>query len=181
MASCVSPFNCRKQFTLFHEPIIKSNSNRHLLNEGIFISIDGKDAFYIYNNGLSKSISSSKYLNHEFWKNPEIGIANLLTDDEYFKNEIWGHFQIIEDTIMIQSFGLANDQVCRRSVYEEKGIFLNDSTIKMFSSYSYWFEREFLKEPIIYHLYKTNQKPDSTLAWFNKKRWYKKNLHESRK
>jgi hypothetical protein len=44
-----------------------------------------------------------------------------------------------------------------------------------------WFEREFVTEPNTFRLYETEHKPDSTLAWFSKKRWYKKNLHESRR
>ena len=181
MGSCVSPINCRKQFTVFKEPVYTTNSSRPLNIHGIFVSINDEGAFYLYNNGLSKTISSSVSLNQSFWLNPEIEIVKLLNDDNYFKKEVWGHYQIINDTIVIQTFGLANDQICRRSVYETKGIILNDTTIKVFSDYSYWFNNQFIKEPNIYRFYKTELKPDSTLAWFNKKWWYKRNLHESRK
>jgi len=120
-------------------------------------------------------------MNQAFWLYPETAIDTILANDDYFKREIWGHYQIIYDTIIIQSFGLANDQLCRRSVYETRGIILNDSTIKVFSDYSYWHNYELIKEPNIFRLYKTKHKPDSSIAWFNKKRWYKKNLHESRR
>ncbi len=56
--------------------------------------------------------------------------------------------------MIIQSFGLSNDQLCRRAVYETKGVILNDSTIEVFSQYSYWFDHELIKEPIIYRLFK---------------------------
>ncbi len=177
--SCVSPINCRKYFNNYREPMVRFDSFD--IYSGIFVSLKGKDALCFYNNGYSKTISSFPSNIISFWLNPEVEITNLLENDQYFRKELWGHFRIYNDTIIIQSFGLSNDQLCRRAVYETRGIILNDSTIKVFSDYSYWFEHELIKEPIIYRLVKTNQKPDSTLAWFNKKRWYKKNLHESRR
>jgi len=181
LASCVSPINCRKQFTIYKNPNNNIISECGFLKDGVFVSLNGKNAFYLYNDGLVKSILRTERANQLFWVCPEKEIYKILPDDEYFKKEIWGHYQIINDTILIQTFGLSNDQLCRRSVYETKGVVLNDSTIEVFSYYSYWFESEFIKEPNIYRFYKTEQKPDSTLAWFNKKRWYKKNLHESRR
>jgi hypothetical protein len=181
LASCVSPINCRKQFTVYKEPIIKSSRNIHSFNNGIFVSINGEDVLYLFDNGLSKTISSSISTNQEFWLYPEKAIDNIIADDDYFKKEIWGHYQIIYDTIIIQTFGLANDQLCRRSVYETRGIILNDSTIKVFSDFSHWFNYEIIKEPNIFRHFTTDYKPDRSLAWFNKKRWYKKNLHESRR
>ncbi|MBU1009267.1 MAG: hypothetical protein KKD74_03930 [Bacteroidetes bacterium] len=179
LASCVSPINCRKCFKIYREPVVRCDSFD--LYAGIFVSLNGKDALCFYNNGCSKTISSFPSNIISFWLNPEVEITNLLENDQYFRKELWGHFRIFNDTIVIQSFGLSNDQLCRRAVYETKGVILNDSTIKVFSDYSYWFDSELIKEPKIYRLYKTDHKPDSTLAWFNKKRWYKKNLHESRR
>jgi len=180
-SSCVSPINCRKPFNLYKKPIIKSIVNNQAIYNGIFVSLNGEGALYLYENGLSKTISSSVYRNQMFWLNPKVEVVKLLEDDDYFKKEVWGHYQIFKDTIIIQTFGLANNQLCRRSIYETEGVILNDSTIKVFSDYSYWFDTEFIEEPNIYRLYKTEHKPDSTLAWFNKKRWYKKHLHESRR
>jgi len=179
--SCVSPINCRKQFTIFMYPISVSSDEYKIHIDEIFVSVNGSDAICFFDNGLSKTISSFASNINSFWLNPKVEASCLLEKDQYFRKELWGHFRITKDTLIIQSFGLSNDQLCRRSVYETKGIIMNDSTIKVFSDYSYWFDSELIKEPNIYRLYKTDQKPDSTLAWFNKKRWYKKNLHESRK
>ena len=172
LASCVSPINCRKQFTIYKNPNNNVISEFSFLKDGVFVSLNGKNAFYLYNNDLVKSILRTERANQLFWVCPVKEIYKILPDDEYFKREIWGHYQIINDTILIQTFGLSNDQLCRRSVYETKGVLLNDSTIEVFSYYSYWFESEFINEPNIYRFYKTDLKPDSTLAWFNKKRWY---------
>lgn len=181
LASCVSPINCRKQFTVFMDPISVSSDKYKIRLDGIFVSVNGSDALCFYDNGLSKTISSFSFNIDSFWTNPNVDVSSLLKKDQYFRKELWGHFRISKDTLIIQSFGLSNDQLCRRAVYETKGVILDDSTIKVFSDYSYWFDSELIKEPNIYRLYKTDQKPDSTLAWFNKKRWYKKNLHKSRR
>ncbi len=143
--------------------------------------MNGGGALCFFDNGLAKYISSSVSANNSFWINPEVEIKNLLENDQYFKKELWGHFQIIDDTIIIQNFGISNDQLCRRSVYEKKGVIVNDSTIIILSNYSFWFDNDLIKEPDTYRLFKTDQKPDSTLAWFRKKRWYHKNIDESRR
>jgi len=179
--SCVSPINCRKQFTIFMDPISVSSDEYKIHIDGIFVSVNQRGTFALYKDGKAKFIDSNFPIGDEFWEYPERKISFIEKQISLIGKEGAGHYRILNDTIIIQSFGLSNDQLCRRSVYETKGIIMNDSTIKVFSDYSYWFDSELIKEPNIYRLYKTDQKPDSTLAWFNKKRWYKKNLHESRK
>ena len=70
--------------------------------------------------------------------------------------------------------------MCRRWVFERKGKLLNDTTVEVYSDYSYWGGDSLLHTPCVLNYYHTNIKPDSTNAWFEKKRWYKKGLHESR-
>jgi hypothetical protein len=178
--ACVGIYPCRKQFTLYKEAFYHTDAKLPIKTNGVYISISHEGSFYLYNNGYAKILFSNLPESKTFWKNPSIEINELQSQEKYFRKEVWGNYSINNDTIAIQTFGL-NDQLCKRSVYETKGVILNDSTIKVFSDYSYWFDTELIKEPNIYRLYKTDQKPDSTMAWFNKKRWYKKNLHESRR
>ncbi|MDD3744445.1 MAG: hypothetical protein PHX54_12535 [Lentimicrobiaceae bacterium] len=149
--------------------------------DGIFVSVNQRGAFALYKDGKAKFVDSYLPIGNEFWLYPEKMISIIENQINIIGKEGAGHYKQVSDTIIIQTFGISNDQLCRRSVYETKGVILNDSTIVVFSDYSYWFDSELIKQPNIYRLYKTNLKPDSTLAWFNKKRWYKNNLHESRK
>ena len=178
--ACVGIYPCRKQFSLYKEPFNPSNTKFPIKTNGVYISVNHEGSFYLYNNGYAKILFSNLPEGKSFWKNPSIEIIELQSQEKYFRKEVWGNYIINNDTIIIQTFGL-NDQLCKRSVYQRKGVILNDSTIKLYSSYSYWFEREFVTEPNTFRLYETEHKPDSTLAWFSKKRWYKKNLHESRR
>jgi len=150
--SCVSPINCHKQFNIYREPFSSFDSID--IYSGIFVSLNWRDALCFFDNGLSKTISSFASNINSFWLNPKVEVTSLLENDQYFRKELWGHFRIIRDTMIIQSFGLSNDQLCRRAVYETKGVILNDSTIEVFSQYSYWFDHELIKEPIIYRLFK---------------------------
>lgn len=181
LASCVSPINCRKQFTVFMDSISVSSHKYQIRVDGIFVSVNQRGAFALYKDGKVKFVDSYLPIGNEFWLNPDKMISIVENQINIIGKEGTGHYKRVSDTIIIQTFGISNDQLCRRSVYETKGIIVNDSTIKVFSDYSYWFNSELIKEPNIYRLYKTDHKPDSTLAWFSKKRWYKKNLHESRR
>ena len=180
--SCINPINCRKHFTVYKEPIFESEINYPIRTDGVFISTNQKGAFALYKSGMAKFIGSNVPIDGNFWSYPEVNFYQIEEQIDFIEKEGAGHFQISNDTITIQTFSLANDQLCRRSVYETKGIILNDTTIRVFTDYSFWFDYELIKEQSnIYKLYKTEHKPDSTLAWFNKKWWYKRNLHESRK
>ena len=55
--------------------------------------------------------------------------------------------------------------------------------IEIYSEYSYWWKDKHpvLYAPCVLNFYKTNAKPDSTIAWFINKKWYKNELNESRK
>jgi len=163
------------------DSISVSSHKYHIRVDGIFVSVNQRGAFALYKDGKVKFVDSYLPIGNEFWLNPDKMISIVENQINIIGKEGTGHYKRVSDTIIIQTFGISNDQLCRRSVYETKGIIVNDSTIKVFSDYSYWFNSELIKEPNIYRLYKTDHKPDSTLAWFNKKRWYKKNLHESRR
>lgn len=180
LPSCAGIYPCRKQFTIYKNTILQPQIKFPIKTNGVYVSTNQGGSFYLYDNGYAKTVSMFFPDSKLFWENPENQMTELHSEEDYFRKEVWGNYKFIDDTIIIQTFGL-NDQLCKRSVYETKGIILNDTTIKVFSDYSFWFDSELIKEPNIYRLYKTEHKPDSTLAWFNKKYWYIKNLHESRK
>ena len=76
---------------------------------------------------------------------------------------------------------------------ELNGYFENDSTLLITDrNCGRWFhcyQCEYIKKQnpqnylpkVKYKFFPINIKPDSSQAWFLKKRWYKKGLHESRK
>jgi len=179
-SACAGIYPCRKHFNVYKDPFTESVAEIPLRTNGVYVSTNLSGSFFLFDNGYSKTVSSIEPDGNSFWKNPESEINDLQLILNSFEREVWGQYKISNDTIVIQTFGL-NDQMCRRSVYETIGVILNDSTIKVFSDYSYWFDAEFIEEPNIYRLYETEHKPDSTKAWFNNKRWYKRNLHESRR
>ncbi len=134
-----------------------------------------------YTNGIMKTIASNYPEGKDFWENPETGFDDLKAFWNYNSKETWGNYTINGDSIKMQKFGWNGMEFCSRSVYEMVGKILNDSTIILYSDYSFWFKYDLINKPNIFGFYPTNQKPDSTKAWFNNRRWYKKDLHESRK
>jgi hypothetical protein len=179
-SACAGIYPCRKQFNVYKDPILVSNTEIPIRTNGLYVSTNLSGSFFLFDNGYTKTVSSIGPNGMSFWENPESEIHDLQLILNSFEREVWGQYKICNDTIVIQTFGL-NDQMCRRSVYETRGVILNDSIIKVFSDYSYWFDYELIEEYNIYRLYKTEQKPDTSKAWFNNKWWYKRNLHESRR
>lgn len=50
----------------------------------------------------------------------------------------------------------------------------------IYSKYSYWWKDKLSPLlPLCFKFYKTDAKPDSTIAWFINKNWYKNELNES--
>ncbi len=184
LISCSSPVNCTKYFTAYKEPIISSNQKLLLRTDGIYISENGRAALFLFNNGKVKIY---RYffdtLRMELWVPPKKIITEMQNDWEYKQKERWGDFFINGNEIIIQHFNHISQEVCKRSVFEEKGRILNDSTIEIYSKYSYWWKDKLspLYTPCVLNFYKTDAKPDSTIAWFINKNWYKNELNESRK
>jgi hypothetical protein len=181
LPSCCGLFFCRKQFNIFKEPIITNKSNYTIKTDGIYVSQNSSGSMAFYTNGIMKTIASNYPEGKDFWKNPETGFADLKAFWNYNSKETWGNYTINGDSIKMQNFGWNGMEFCSRSVYEMVGKILNDSTIILYSDYSFWFKYDLINKPNIFGFYLTNKKPDSSKAWFNNRRWYKKNIHESRK
>jgi hypothetical protein len=161
-------------------PIINGKANSQIQLNGIYVSLNSRGSMIFYSDGSCKNNAADPE-GDVFWDNPDSVFKCYYEDWDFLLKEVWGHYSIHKDSIKIQSFGHANDQLCKRSVYETVGEILNDSTLVIYSDYSYWFKSELLEEPNIYGFYPTTIKPDSTKAWFNNRRWFNKYLHESRK
>lgn len=181
---CTIPINCTKHFTAYKEPVINSNEKILLRTDGIYISDNGSASFFLYNNGKVKIYSPFfDTLRTELWKTPQKIIAEMQDDWEFKQKERWGDYSIKGNEIIIQRFNRNNEEICKRTVFEEKGRILNDSTIEIYSEYSYWWRGKLpaLYTPCVLNFYKTDAKPDSTIAWFENKSWYKNELDGSRK
>lgn len=182
ISSCSSPINCVKTFTIYKEPV--ASSSVLLRTDGIYISKNGAASFFLYDNGKIKIFSPffdtiPAYL----WKSPQNILKGMQGDWEYTQKERWGDYTIKGNEIIIQRFNRNNEEICKRSVFEEKGHILNDSTIEIYSQYSYWWTDKLpsLYAPCVLNFYQTNIKPDSTKAWYINKSWYKKELNVNRK
>ncbi|TCN52473.1 hypothetical protein D0809_00050 [Flavobacterium circumlabens] len=175
-------------FSNYEKPVrfeksVKLKTNGVYVVDSVNGYINSKECYYLYNNGLCLPNSQDK----NFWKNPK-----YYLDEEYnrmvkyqekykIKPDVFGQYSISNDTICFQVFGANNNEFFRRWVIEDKGIIVNDSTIKLFSSYSYLRKIELLDKPKTLLFYKMEIKPDSTKLFYKNKKWYKKGLHKSRK
>lgn len=173
-----SCLNCPKPFYTYKQKI--NFSNVSLKTNGIFVSVNDHGSFYLYSNG--KVWNNLSPHASDFWKNP----MEVLKDERQMLQisirEWWGDYLIREDsTIIIQTFGDCMDYFCRRMVIEQTGKILTDTTFIIYSMYAYNTKDTIVKGNNRFKYYPTNIKPDSTVGWFNNKKWYKKNLYESRK
>lgn len=174
--------NCISHFSIYKEPKIDAENEISLQTHGMYISKNGKAAFFLYRNGKIKiHLPNFSSISREFWESPK-EVINSMENSLYFnEKEWWGDFAIKNDTIIVQNFNKHNQYICKRWVFEERGRIINDTTIEIYLDYSYFTNDTLSKTPCVLNFYPTTIKPDSTLAWFNNKKWYKKYLHESRK
>lgn len=177
--SACSSINCVKPFSTFSKPIEKQSFFK-LRTNGVYVSQSGRGAFFIYKNGKAKIISSLFPIGKEFWNDPKNEIEKIYGDMNYSTKECWGDYTLVEDSILIHFITRHNNEPCKRWVFEETGIVLNDSIIKIETSYSFWGKDTIQNEPNIFRFFPTNIKPDSNIFWYKNKSWYIKNLHESR-
>lgn len=182
-------FTSKKHFyTYKNELDIPTNSL--LQTNGVYYNnqANGLNAFAFYKDGLVKlvlvrdSIHEGYHKKDYYEKKYYIDQSTFVSEVDLKEKELWGAYSINYDsTIILQQFGNCHDCFFRRMVLEKKGIVLNDSTILFFPTYNYESKKYFDEDTLKYDFIKTNFKPDSSQAWFLKKRWYKKGLHESRK
>ena len=180
-------FTSKKGFTIYREDISLVNSI--LLIQGVYCDNSGS-CFFLYQNGLVKNAYVKDTIKDGYYRkntkyDKDVFLSGSIFTIEYdlTQKELWGTYSVNNDsTIIIQTFTNCADCSLKRMVDEKKGKILNDSTLLLNPTFSYYDKKFYTDENVaVYKFVETKIKPDSTRAWFLKKHWYKKNLHPSRK
>ena len=191
-------FNKHGNFSYYKEKPILTEAVP-LRTNGVFViaKLEGQwvtDHFFFFKDGACLAPLWQRSLNDTFWSNPEPSLT-------YYKNRLkdffprgWGSFKIRKDSIYIQAFYNFSQSTIKRDVVEIRGVIKNDTTILITQSRCTWCRPvapnppkynengiQYFDKPIEYRFYPTDFKPDSSLAWFRKKKWYQEDLHESRR
>ena len=161
--------SCTDGFEIYKNPIIINPKFNLKLNNGYYTNANNfNSGRYIFSNGKSKSAGLGTTTD------------NILTD--FNNKENWADFIIINDTIIFQGFNHHNQERCRRWVLETKALITSDTTILLLSKFNYRFNTiEIFDPPILLTFFSSTIRPDSTVAWYQNKTWYKKHVHPSRK
>ncbi len=202
LSSC---YNVHKYFYIYKTPLTIKQQKQDIKTNGIYLISESNNDhspifMFLYNNGQVLISNSTHIESSELVWSEESSVFQELKED-YNKKSIardkWGIYRLINDSLIIQYFynngthqtglmnrntidlygriGSANNLI----ISEEKCTWWN----KLYNSSRYNVNDSILiyKTPAFYKFYPTDFKPDSSQAWFLKKRWYKKGLHESRK
>ncbi len=201
MSGC---YNVHQQFYIYKNPILNnSNLNSPRIN-GVYVinenHLNHPPLFLIlYSNGL---VCISNYTRSEILDKNTTGDSTLfisLAKEFNNKNKIdnWGSYSIINDSLIIQYFfNVAGFQtgLMNKNIINLYGKFINENSLILLEEKCTWWNKYFsthyystndsiliYKTPALYQFHPTDFKPDSSQAWFLKRQWYKKGLHESRK
>lgn len=175
--------NCRKGFDAYTLPITDAKSTSSLKTNGLYISDNGKAAFYLYKNGKVKIlVPSFNSTDKKYWVSPNYVISERENMLYAYSKEWWGDYVIANNTITIQWFNRHYQEICKRRTFVAQGKIINDSTIDINLDYRVKVKRIYMEGgSCILRFYPLSPKPDSTKAWFNNKKWYKTKLHTSRR
>lgn len=185
--SCV---NSRKGFVIYQEKAHKNGTSKVSLNGIFFFRSVTENAplasFYLYQDGSIFLDINTWMINNEssrFWLNPEEYLERVKKGP--LEDNV-GHYQIINDRIHIQFFHRNDSYWVKRNTIDIYGLIRTDSTILLYQENCNWCGDFFLKyenrsqiiydPPIEYHFYQTKSKPDSTVMWFKKKKWYQRKV-----
>lgn len=162
--------SCINGFDIYKMPIEQNPKFALRVNNGYYSS--GNKSYsggrYFFLNGKTKS---GIYDNN-----------NDLFLSGFSIKEHWAEYMIIDDTILIQKFNYHTSELCKRWVFETKGLITSDTTYLILSTYDYRFKRtEIHDPPILMTFVPDTIRPDSTVAWYLNKSWYKNQVHNSRK
>jgi len=194
MSACISKHG---KFSYYKEdPFIKSNYSLRM--DGIYAPY-GRETnhpaghMFFYRDGTCHVPISVTTFDSTFWSHPEKALAyhkNWNTNLHVAK-EWWGHYKVRNDSIYIQAFNLFYQSSVKRDLVELRGTIRNETIVitearcswcnsMPLSGYNEQGVKYFIPN-LEYRFYPTSFKPDSSLAWFKKKGWYKKGLQEGRK
>jgi len=179
--SCKYIYNDTRSFNVYKKPISQSQNIISLKTNGVYISEDGGGALFLYQNGQVKLLKPFfSQARKGIWLDPLDVLKGINLYWNFNTKEFWGSFIINDNEIIFQNFN-ENNILKERYLFEQRGRILNDSTIVIFSDYVYNTDDSLLNTECLLKFYPTSIKPDSTNIWFVNKKWYRKNLHESRK
>lgn len=168
------------------------------------------DLMFFYEDGTCRIETKGlvrEFIDSIFWIDPAASLKRYSIElNEVFsgyRSENWGHYLMNKDSIFMQVFTRYDVQNnVMRDVVECRGVIKNDSILVIFQEIykpcgakfmlpakqkdcdNYGYDPSgsiYYNPPIEYNFYQTPFKPDSSYAWFKHKKWYKKDLHESRK
>ncbi|MCX6272681.1 MAG: hypothetical protein NTU44_15980 [Bacteroidetes bacterium] len=174
IVSCV---NIHSNFTCYKVPPF-------IEKDTISIKIDGK---YIVN-----SLDEKYFVLDKYFKSVKINYPGkefyLYKDGSFYieyggvlgYKENWGCYIVRSDSIFIQFFIRQSDSWMKRNTIELYGLVKKDSII-IFKQINNLGEGtsglnpEILNysPPAAYYFFRTEYKPDSTIAWYKQRRWYK--------
>lgn len=92
----------------------------------------------------------------------------------------WGDYYMSNDTLIIQRFHYHPQEACTRSVIEEHGFMMNDTTFRLVSKHYHALQGKYPAEQV-FDYWPCPSRLDQTKAWLVHKGWYLKNLHPSRR
>ena len=171
--------NCHKRFTTYRYPIQGPSDKNQLRANGFYYSTEEHDAFFLTPSGLIKMVPFRIPL-----KASKVDSSGVLEDiigwSRFTGKNYWGEYRINNDSIQLQWFNYHQTEVCKRSVFDDRGIVLNDTTFVITSRIAYWFDDTATTGQFVYRFYRTDFKPDDSRIWFEKKRWYLNGRDKSR-
>lgn len=169
LASChyLMP-SCTEGFELYKGPIMTPSKSKLKIIGGAYKAENGSfEIFFL--NGKSKNGGIIQ-------KNGKLDFT------AFSSKENWHEYSIKGDTIIFQGFNHHTSELCRRWVFETKGLITSDTSYSIISTYDYRNNsKEIYNPPISITFFPIQIRPDSTLAWYQNKSWYTKNVHPSRK
>ncbi len=207
----IALYSCyeRRYFTNYKQSIYSGNEKIKIRTDGVYLakkieyykSMILREYLIFYSDGICL-LKGITYL--KSWDKQKFDSIHKKNSAFYYSRNGFSDFGVysIKDSILIiQNFEPMPSY--RRGVVNTYFKIVNDTTILKYY-YEYTFRETFLPghegieqyidkdifgigkltvkltHPIEYNFYKYDN-TDSCQAWFYKKRWYKKNLHESRK
>lgn len=195
ISSCVSRHT---NFSYYKDTPITKNSHLVNLNGIYFIEKSAKGYpggyIFLYRDGTVywPNYNANK-MDTLFWSNPEEYFKQLKNHCIKFPDkEWWGHYKIRHDSIFIQYFYWFDQSTVIRDIIELYGAIDNNSTISILEGKCSWCHSmsptwydisgvKYYTPPVQYRFYPTSFKPDSSLAWFKKKKWYKEEIWQMKK
>lgn len=160
--------SCIDGFEIYKRPITTHPKFNLQVDRGAFKSKNGSIEFF-FKNGRTKNVG-------HILKNNELDFTAFSSPEN------WQEYTIIGDTIIFQGFNHHTSELCRRWVFETKGLITSDSSYLVLSTYDYRFKTmDIFDPPILITFFPSIIRPDSTSAWYQDKSWYKDHVHRSRK